>query len=186
VLSPPAADAGAHGKASPTGCPPARSGGEKLVRFLAEVGREASSSSHAEMPPLRLLVRGLDHALPPKKPPRDESLRAPDGRPTEAYSIGGLLKANWLHKHFALLPAVVILALPFQFGLTPSGWVNGAHDIHFPQYALLNRRGIAQRNARVFCMATARLHPCLRVRRRRCRCRCLPGTRRRRRVLPCA
>jgi hypothetical protein len=34
----------------------------------------------------------------------------------------GILKANWLPKHHSLIPAVVLVALPFKAGLTPNGY----------------------------------------------------------------
>ena len=61
-------------------------------RSLTSTGREAGAASHPEMAPLRLQALGLDHAIPPKKPPRDEALRLADGRPSESYAISGLLK----------------------------------------------------------------------------------------------
>jgi hypothetical protein len=58
-----------------------------LARLLHAASREASSA-HPEMPPLKVVAVPLQHALPPKKPLRDEALRGPDGRPSEAYAIG--------------------------------------------------------------------------------------------------
>ena len=55
--------------------------------MLHAASREASSA-HPEMPPLKVVAVPLQHALPPKKPLRDEALRGLDGRPSEAYAIG--------------------------------------------------------------------------------------------------
>jgi len=52
-------------------------------------------------------------------------------------TVRGILKANWLPKHHSLIPSVVLVALPFKTGLTPSGYAQQEDAIfsqvpHYP------------------------------------------------------
>lgn len=56
----------------------------------------------------------------------------------------GILKANWLPKHHSLIPAVVLVALPFKAGLTPNGYAQ-QEDAIFTQVCQLFCRAPACR-----------------------------------------
>ena len=68
--------------------------GERLCKAISDSMRDAATGSHVDMPALKLKQLPIDHALLPKKPLRDEQLRGPDGRPTEAYATSGLVKVK--------------------------------------------------------------------------------------------
>lgn len=72
--------------------------GDRLQSVLEGASRD-TSATHPEMPPLKVVTVPLQHAFPPKKPLRDEALRGPDGRPSEAYNIG----CDWIEQLFFCL-----------------------------------------------------------------------------------
>ncbi|KAM3571497.1 hypothetical protein VYU27_006473 [Nannochloropsis oceanica] len=102
--------------------------------------------------PFRFLSLAKTVVFPPKKP--THPLKAADGRPLEGYTVGGLVKQNWIKKHVSQLPSAAILLAPFDNSWSAAEW--GRRELVLWQDMERLRQQVGPRDVRIFVVLIRR------------------------------